>query len=1568
MFKVGFRSGFLCLVMTIIWASSFGQATGDYRSVANGNWSTLATWERFNGATWVTPTVLQGYPGQFAVPSVTIQQSNDVVLNVVGATTLAVLTIEAGSLFDPTVVTTTNNPSLTLTSLNQGLTGGGVFTNNNTFTFSGTGSLTISGSAVVGGAGIGITGATFTFSSSGVLTIGGNASITVVSAFNVTAGTFSLGGSLSATANADITFSTTGNVTIGGTTTLTPTTSSLTDSNNTGVSIFTGLVTVDGIWTSTAVTTPGNMIFRGGISCSNTAPGVSAGAGTFNTNNQSLSGTGNIAFGNDVNIPSITLTNTNTGTFSVGGVTTLSTSGGFTDSNNNGLTIFAGNLSVGVGTTYLSTTVTSTAAVVFRGGIAQGGTFTAGGATFNTNNQSITGANSLSFANDVAITAVTVTNSNTANLTITGTTTLATSGGFTDSNNTGITTLVGNVSVGAGTSFITTALTTTANLVFRGGIANSGTAFTAGGATFNTNNQSITGASSLSFANDVAITAVTVTNSNTANLTITGTTTLATSGGGGFTDSNNTGITTLIGNVSVGAGTSFISTAVTTTANLVFRGGIANSGTAFTAGGATFNTNNQSITGASSLSFANDVAITAVTVNNSNTANLTITGTTTLATSGGFTDSNNTGITTLVGNVSVGASTAFTSTAITTTANLVFRGGIANAGSFVAGGATFNTNNQSITGTTGLSFANNVAVTAVTVTNSNTSTFTVSGTTTLATSGGLTDSDNTGATTFVGNVIVGTSTSFISTAVTSTANMIFRGGIANDGTFTAGAATFNTNNQGITGGSNLSFGNNIVIASVTVTNSNTANLTVTGTTVLLTSGGFTDTNNTGITTLVGNLSVGAGTSFLTTVVTTTANLVFRGGIDNSATGTFSAGGATFNTNGQSLTGAGALSFANDVAITGITVTNSNTGAFTITGTTTLTNGGFTDSDNTSVTLFVGNVSQTGTSAFNTTTVTTNPNVTFRGGITNNGGTFTAGAATFNTNNQSLAGNSDISFANFVDVAGVIVTNNNTLSVSLTRIPGAATLTGTGTWTQGASSTLNYTGTSITITNFNSSAAGNTVNYSCNNAAVTIRNSTGSTYHHLTLSGTGSQTKTLSANTVVNGNLTIQNTAIFSVSTFTLSVAGNWSNSSTDADPFVQGAQTVTLNGTAAQTITNTGDAQGSEFNNLIVLNTFGTSPQITLNNATTINGALTLTQGIVATSASALLTLIDNATSNGGDADSYVDGPMRKIGNDAFIFPTGDGIIWARIGISAPATATTEFTAEYFDAYSGSVVTDGTLNDPSDVEYWILSRAVTADGVRVTIFWENNVRSKINDAVSGDLVVARHTGTAWTSHGQFSISSAGATGSVTSNVITTFSPITFGSLSVALNPLPIELVDFRAQAINDAVHLTWETASELNNDFFTVERSLTGETFSSVGQVNGSGTTNQGRIYSLIDLSPVQGTSYYRLKQTDFDGTFTYSKVISVAYEGSLFSVYPNPSAGDYVTIVINGISNMETVPVVIYDQLGRECMRLVLEVDENSNTATKIVNFEKVLPQGMYLIKAGPSQMLVKRFVVTEK
>jgi hypothetical protein len=412
---------------------------------------------------------------------------------------------------------------------------------------------------------------------------------------------------------------------------------------------------------------------------------------------------------------------------------------------------------------------------------------------------------------------------------------------------------------------------------------------------------------------------------------------------------------------------------------------------------------------------------------------------------------------------------------------------------------------------------------------------------------------------------------------------------------------------------------------------------------------------------------------------------------------------------------------------------------------------------------------------------------------------------------------------------------------------------------------------------------------------------------------------------------------------------------------------VIFDGTGDQTITN---SNGETFNRVTVNKASG---NLILGDDATISGGvgvdLILTQGKMITSSSLLLTIADNANTNGGDADSFVDGPIRKIGDDAFVFPTGDGNIWARIGITAPATITTEFTAEYFDGNFGDTSHDGSLNDPSDNEYWTLDRAVTADGVRVTLFWEDNVRSQIDDAVSGDLVVARHTGTLWTSEGQFSISSAGATGSVTSNVITTFSPITFGSLSSGLNPLPVELISFKGEVADEQVDLTWETASETNNDYFIVERSLSGEVFSGIGQLKGNGTTRNKHSYKLTDFNPIYGTSHYRLKQVDFDGTFAYSDVITVTYEGpstSLLTVYPNPLLGKELTLRVSGnTEGLESIPVVIIDQLGRECRELTLHRNSTSGMFEGILTFEDRLPAGFYLIKAGRTLSLTRRLIV---
>jgi hypothetical protein len=84
--------------------------------------------------------------------------------------------------------------------------------------------------------------------------------------------------------------------------------------------------------------------------------------------------------------------------------------------------------------------------------------------------------------------------------------------------------------------------------------------------------------------------------------------------------------------------------------------------------------------------------------------------------------------------------------------------------------------------------------------------------------------------------------------------------------------------------------------------------------------------------------------------------------------------------------------------------------------------------------------------------------------------------------------------------------------------------------------------------------------------------------------------------------------------------------------------------------------------------------------------------------------------------------------------------------------------------------------------------------------------------------------------------------------------------------------------------------------------------------------------------------------------------------------VFPNPTTGNEVTVEIKGIKDAETIPVSIYDQMGREWMKQILVVDPNSGTASGLFAFEKGLPKGMYLIKAGPSQVLIKKFVVLEK
>lgn len=95
--------------------------------------------------------------------------------------------------------------------------------------------------------------------------------------------------------------------------------------------------------------------------------------------------------------------------------------------------------------------------------------------------------------------------------------------------------------------------------------------------------------------------------------------------------------------------------------------------------------------------------------------------------------------------------------------------------------------------------------------------------------------------------------------------------------------------------------------------------------------------------------------------------------------------------------------------------------------------------------------------------------------------------------------------------------------------------------------------------------------------------------------------------------------------------------------------------------------------------------------------------------------------------------------------------------------------------------------------------------------------------------------------------------------------------------LPIELIEFNAVRSRQFVELTWETASEKNNNYFTIERSIDGASFAPIGTLTGAGNSSNKLSYKLIDSTPIEDkVSYYRLKQTDFDGTYTYSVIVSV--------------------------------------------------------------------------------------------
>ncbi|MBK9016396.1 MAG: T9SS type A sorting domain-containing protein [Saprospiraceae bacterium] len=203
-----------------------------------------------------------------------------------------------------------------------------------------------------------------------------------------------------------------------------------------------------------------------------------------------------------------------------------------------------------------------------------------------------------------------------------------------------------------------------------------------------------------------------------------------------------------------------------------------------------------------------------------------------------------------------------------------------------------------------------------------------------------------------------------------------------------------------------------------------------------------------------------------------------------------------------------------------------------------------------------------------------------------------------------------------------------------------------------------------------------------------------------------------------------------------------------------------------------------------------------------------------------------------------------------------------------------------------------------------------------------------------------------------------ATGTVTG----TFFPINYppgGNWSITYNSnnvtlqylglLPVELIDFNAQASKRDVLLSWRTASEIDNDYFEVGHSRDGTNFEAIGKIAGHGTTLEAREYQFVHRQPEVGPHYYRLRQVDVDGKSSLSKIVFLEHPekpNSVMQVYPNPTNGN---LTVEFPFNDFDTELRIVNGLG-----ILIRVEQVS-AGTEIYSMDvSSLPAGFYYIHSN--------------
>jgi hypothetical protein len=291
---------------------------------------------------------------------------------------------------------------------------------------------------------------------------------------------------------------------------------------------------------------------------------------------------------------------------------------------------------------------------------------------------------------------------------------------------------------------------------------------------------------------------------------------------------------------------------------------------------------------------------------------------------------------------------------------------------------------------------------------------------------------------------------------------------------------------------------------------------------------------------------------------------------------------------------------------------------------------------------------------------------------------------------------------------------------------------------------------------------------------------------------------------------------------------------------------------------------------------------------------------------------------------------------------------------------TVDFTCEYFyadprTAFNNSLVAG--LDHIDSCEYWTLTRNAGSESKNVTLGFDAN---SCGLTALTDLKVAHWDGTNWQDEGNTATTGTISAGTVTSGVVTWFSPFTIASIN-PITPLPIALLSFSGERTGRSNTLKWTTASETNNDYFSLERSHDAVNYEVFTTVNGSGSTVSISNYQAVDEDPFSAITYYRLKQTDYDGHFSYSQTISLSTMQESLQIINAYNENNTLELTLGGTIK-GTVQVDIYNAEGRLVFTARSAAKEGNG---KMMLSSSELSKGLYIIRATDGNVSATKKVI---